>query len=270
MILAIAFPAFDPIAFEIGPFAVRWYALAYIAGLLLGWRYCILLAQRSPQKIARAQIDDFLFWAIIGVIVGGRVGYVLFYNLGYYLEHPLGIFAVWRGGMSFHGGFLGVLAAGIWFTHKHKIPFFAFSDVIVPAVPIGLFLGRIANFVNGELYGRVGDVPWAMVFPGAGPYPRHPSQLYEAGMEGVLLFVLLWALAFPARALKAEGLLTGAFFAAYSIFRIMAEMFREPDAQIGFLLSGLSMGQLLSAPLLIAGLWLLARAGAPKPGKPKS
>ena len=270
MTLAIAFPAFDPVAFQIGPFAVRWYALAYIVGLLIGWRYCIMLAQRSPDKITRVQIDDFLFWAILGVIIGGRIGYVLFYNPDFYFQHPLDIFAVWHGGMSFHGGFLGVFIALIWFTRKRGIPFLAFCDVIVPAVPIGLFLGRIANFVNGELYGRVSDVPWAMVFPGAGPYPRHPSQLYEAGMEGVLLFTLLWALAFPAGGLKSRGLLSGAFLTGYAIFRIMAEMFREPDAQIGYLLGGLSMGQILSVPLLIGGLWLLARAGATKPGHPKT
>lgn len=270
MTFAIAFPNIDPVALEIGPFAVRWYALAYIAGLLLGWRYCILLARRSPAKITRAQIDDFLFWAILGVIIGGRLGYVLFYNPVHYVQHPLEIFAVWRGGMSFHGGFVGVFIAAVWFARKYKIPLLALADVVVPAVPIGLFLGRLANFVNGELYGRVGDVPWAMVFPGGGPYPRHPSQLYEAGMEGVLLFVLLWALAFPARGLKAPGLLSGAFLSAYAIFRIMAEMFREPDAQIGYLLGGLSMGQILSVPLLIGGLWLLARAGAPSPGKSKS
>jgi phosphatidylglycerol:prolipoprotein diacylglycerol transferase len=264
VILTLAFPAIDPVALQIGPLAIRWYALAYIAGLLLGWRYCRLLARRSPYKFTPEQIDDFLFWAILGVILGGRLGYVLFYNPAFYLAHPLDAFAVWRGGMSFHGGFMGMLIAVAWFTRKHKIPFLALSDIIVCAAPIGLFLGRIANFINGELYGRAGDVPWAMVFPSGGPEPRHPSQLYEAGMEGVVLFVLLWALAFRARALRIEGLLSGAFLAGYALFRVMAEVFRQPDAQLGFLIDGLTMGQVLSVPLLIGGLWLLARAGKPE------
>jgi len=265
VILTLTFPAIDPVAIQLGPFAVRWYALSYIVGLLLGWRYCRLLARRSPYKFTNEQIDDFLFWAILGVILGGRFGYVLFYNTSFYLAHPLEALAVWRGGMSFHGGFLGMLIAVAFFTRKHKIPFLALSDVIVAAGPIGLFLGRVANFVNGELYGRVSDVPWATVFPAGGPEPRHPSQLYEAGMEGIVLFLLLWALAFRARGLHSPGLLTGAFLSAYAIFRIMAEMFREPDAQLGFLLHGLTMGQILSVPLLIGGLWLLARAGKPAP-----
>jgi phosphatidylglycerol:prolipoprotein diacylglycerol transferase len=264
VILAIAFPAIDPVALQLGPLAIRWYALAYVAGLLIGWRYCLRLSAMSPYPFTRTQIDDFLFWAIIGVIVGGRLGYVLFYNADFYLEHPLEIFAVWRGGMSFHGGFIGMLVAITLFSHQQKMPFVALADVIAPAVPIGLFFGRIANFINGELFGRASDMPWAMVFPSGGPEPRHPSQLYEAGLEGIVLFLVLWFLVFRVRALNRPGYLTGAFLAGYGIARVIAEVFRQPDAQIGFLTGGITLGQVLSAPLIIAGLWLLARVLRPK------
>ena len=263
MILAILFPNIDPVAVHLGPLAIRWYALAYVVGLLIGWRYCLRLCVLSPHKITREQIDDFLFWAIIGVILGGRTGYVLFYNLPFYSEHPLEIFAVWRGGMSFHGGFLGVLVAVAAFTRNRKIPFVALSDIIAAAAPIGLFFGRIANFINGELYGRVTDVPWGVIFPAGGPEPRHPSQLYEAGLEGLLLFVLLWLMAYLGRGLERPGLLTGTFLAGYGLARIAAEYFRQPDVQIGFLAGGVTMGQVLSVPLVIAGIWLIARAKQP-------
>jgi phosphatidylglycerol:prolipoprotein diacylglycerol transferase len=264
VILALPFPAIDPVAVQIGPLAVRWYALAYIAGLLIGWRYCLRLAPKSPFEFEAAQIDDFLFWAIIGVILGGRLGYVLFYNLGFYAAHPLEVFAVWRGGMSFHGGFLGMVTAIALFGRKRGIPFLALSDIIAPAAPIGLFFGRLANFINGELWGRVSDVPWAMAFPAAGPEPRHPSQLYEAGLEGIVLFALMWLLVYRGRALDKPGVLTGAFLAGYGLARIVAEFFRQPDVQIGFLAGGVTMGQVLSVPLVIAGvwLWLYARRGA--------
>jgi len=263
MILAILFPNIDPVAVHLGPLAIRWYALAYVVGLLIGWRYCLRLCVLSPHKITREQIDDFLFWAIIGVILGGRTGYVLFYNLPFYSEHPLEIFAVWRGGMSFHGGFLGVLVAVAAFTRNRKIPFVALSDIIAAAAPIGLFFGRIANFINGELYGRVTDVPWGVIFPAGGPEPRHPSQLYEAGLEGLLLFVLLWLMAYLGRGLERPGLLTGTFLTGYGLARIAAEYFRQPDVQIGFLAGGVTMGQVLSVPLVIAGIWLIARAKQP-------
>ena len=260
VIAALAFPAINPVALQLGWFAIRWYALAYVAGLLIGWRYCLQLAARSPAAITRTQIDDFLFWAIIGVIVGGRVGYVLFYNAGFYFDHPLEIFAVWRGGMSFHGGFIGVVTAIALFARHHKIPFLSFADVICPTAPIGLFFGRLANFINGELFGRATDMPWAMVFPNGGPEPRHPSQLYEAGLEGIVLFLILWFLVFRMKALEKPGLITGAFLAGYGMARTIAELFRQPDAQIGFFAGGVTMGQILSLPLVIGGLWLLTRA----------
>lgn len=260
VIAALTFPAINPVALQLGWFAIRWYALAYVAGLLIGWRYCLRLSARSPFPFTRTQIDDFLFWAIIGVIVGGRAGYVLFYNAEFYFEHPLEIFAVWRGGMSFHGGFIGMVTAIAWFARHHKIPFLSLADVICPTAPIGLFFGRIANFINGELFGRATDVPWAMIFPNGGPEPRHPSQLYEAGLEGVVLFLILWFLAFRMKALEKPGLITGAFLAGYGIARMVAEVFRQPDAQIGFLAGGVTMGQILSVPLVIAGIWLLTRA----------
>jgi len=260
IIAALPFPAIDPVALQLGPLAIRWYALAYVAGLLTGWRYCLQLAARNTVAITRTQIDDFLFWAIIGVIVGGRTGYVLFYNAEFYLAHPLEIFAVWRGGMSFHGGFLGMVTAIALFARHHKIPFLALADVICPAAPIGLFFGRIANFINGELFGRATDVPWAMVFPNGGPEPRHPSQLYEAGLEGIALFLILWFLVFRMKALEKPGVITGAFLAGYGIARTVAELFRQPDAQIGFLAGGVTMGQILSVPLVIGGIWLFMRA----------
>jgi phosphatidylglycerol:prolipoprotein diacylglycerol transferase len=259
MILAIPFPDIDPVAVHLGPLAIRWYALAYITGFLLGWWYCLKLADRATGPLTRAQIDDVLFWVIVGVILGGRTGYVLLYNPAYYFANPIEILAVWRGGMSFHGGFVGVLAAVYAYTRNHKIPFLALADLIVPVTPIGLFFGRIANFINGELYGRVTDVPWAVVFPGGGPEPRHPSQLYEAGLEGLLLFAVLWVLIYPLRGLERRGLATGVFLAGYGIARTVGELFRQPDVQIGFLAGYFTMGEILSLPLVVAGLWLVWR-----------
>jgi phosphatidylglycerol---prolipoprotein diacylglyceryl transferase len=250
---AIAFPAFDPVAIEIGPFAVRWYALSYIVGLLIGWSYCRWLTRRPPHTMSKQQIDDFLLWATLGVVLGGRLGYVLFYNPLYFLEHPLQIFIVWQGGMSFHGGLVGMILAMILFTRNRRLPFFALADIVACATPIGLFLGRLANFVNGELYGRVTDAPWGMVFPGGGPEPRHPSQLYEAFLEGIVLFIVLFVLVRFTAAKAKLGVLSGAFLIGYGISRIIAEIFREPDAQLGFLLGGATMGQLLSVPMLIMG-----------------
>jgi phosphatidylglycerol:prolipoprotein diacylglycerol transferase len=257
---AIAFPQIDPIAIQIGPLAIRWYALAYIAGLVLGWRYALYLAGRSPYGIKRQDVDDFLSWATVGVVLGGRLGYVLFYKPGYYLFHPLEIFAVWQGGMSFHGGALGVIIAIIWFCRRRSIPMFAFADLVCCAVPIGLFFGRIANFINSELWGRVSDVPWAMVFPTGGPEPRHPSQLYQAGLEGIALFAVLAYLQFFTRARYRAGALSGAFLVGYGVARLIGELFRQPDAHLGFLFLGATMGQLLSLPLILAGLWLILRA----------
>jgi phosphatidylglycerol:prolipoprotein diacylglycerol transferase len=266
-LFAIPFPFADPSApfvippFEIGPLtiAIRWYAMAYIAGLLIGWRYCLLLANSPPRVVERSAIDDFLTWATLGVVLGGRIGYVLFYKPGYYILHPQEALYLWHGGMSFHGGALGVSTAIFFFTRARAIPVFAFSDIICAAIPIGLFFGRIANFINGELFGRATDVPWAMVFPGGGPIPRHPSQLYEASCEGLLLFVVLFV-AVRVGARRHPGILTGLFLAGYAVARMSGELFRQPDVQLGFLIYGTTMGQLLSIPLLIAGIVLIVWA----------
>ncbi len=266
-LFAIPFPFSDPNApfaippFAIGPLtiAIRWYALAYIAGLLIGWRYCLALADRPPRLAARLDVDDFLVWATLGVVLGGRIGYVLFYKPGYYIEHPMEVLYLWHGGMSFHGGALGVSIAILLYTRARAIPIFAFSDIICEAIPIGLFFGRIANFINGELWGRVTDVPWAMVFPGAGPLPRHPSELYEALCEGILLFLVL-LVAERKGARRHPGIVSGLFLAGYAVARMSGELFRQPDVQLGYLLFGTTMGQLLSIPLLIAGIVLIAWA----------
>ena len=252
----IPYPAFNPVAIQLGPFAIRWYALAYIAGLLIGWRYCLAIAERPPRLVERQAVDDFLVWATLGVVLGGRIGYILFYNLRFYSEYPLQMLYLWRGGMSFHGGLLGVILAIFFCARSRKAPFFGFSDIIAPAVPIGLFFGRIANFINGELYGRPTDVPWAMIFPKGGPVPRHPSQLYEAFLEGIVLFlVLLFA---ERRGVRGRpGLMTGYFLSGYAIARITCEFFRQPDPQIGYLWFGSTEGQLLSIPVLIAGVVII-------------
>jgi phosphatidylglycerol---prolipoprotein diacylglyceryl transferase len=255
-LFAIPFPAIDPVAVAIGPFVIRWYALAYIAGLLIGWRYCLVLADRPPRLIERRDIDDFLVWATLGVVLGGRIGYVLFYQPGYYLQHPIEALYLWHGGMSFHGGALGVTLAIVLFTRARRLPVLAFSDVVAEAIPIGLFFGRIANFINGELFGRETDVPWAMAFPNGGPVPRHPSQLYEAVCEGLLLFLLL-LIAEHRGARRRPGIVTGLFLVGYAVARMSGELFRQPDAQLGFLVLGTTMGQLLSIPVLIAGILLI-------------
>lgn len=266
-LLAIPFPAIDPVAISLGPVAIRWYALAYIVGLLIGWRYCLALAGRLPHLVGRQDVDDFLVWATLGVVLGGRVGYVLFYKPGYYVLHPLEALFVWHGGMSFHGGALGVTIAIAWFTRARKIPLFAFSDIITEAIPIGLFFGRIANFINGELFGRPTQVSWAMIFPNGGAVPRHPSQLYEAFCEGILLFLVLCA-AERLGARRRPGIVTGLFLAGYAVARMSGELFREPDYQLGYLVFGTTMGQLLSVPLLIAGLAVIFWAQrAPVPAR---
>ena len=258
-LVSIPFPFSDPsapIAVALGPFVIRWYALAYIAGLLIGWRYCLVRADRPPRLVERRDIDDFLVWATLGVVLGGRIGYVLFYQPGYYLQHPIEALYLWHGGMSFHGGALGVPLAILLFTRARQLPIFAFSDIISEAIPIGLFFGRIANFINGELFGRETDVSWAMVFPNGGPMPRHPSQLYEAVCEGFLLFLLL-LIAEHRGARRRPGIVTGLFLAGYAVARMSGELFRQPDTQLGFLLFGTTMGQLLSIPVLIAGIVLI-------------
>jgi len=258
--LAIPFPAIDPVLIEFGPLAIRWYSLAYIAGILIGWRYMAHMAGRPEGAVDRAAVDDFVVWATLGVVLGGRLGYVLFYQPGYYLEHPGQVFAMWKGGMSFHGGALGVIAAMTLFCRKRRIPWLAFADLIALVTPIGLFFGRIANFINGELYGRVSDVPWAMVFPRGGPLPRHPSQLYEAGLEGFVLFAVLAFLVHRRGALGRPGTATGVFLLGYGLARSAVEFVREPDAFLGVLGGIATMGQILSLPLILAGLWLILRA----------
>jgi phosphatidylglycerol:prolipoprotein diacylglycerol transferase len=256
MIAALSFPNIDPEIFSIGPFAIRWYALAYIAGLLMAWYYCRRLTTRPPQKLSASAFDDFLLWATLGIVLGGRLGYVLFYKPGDYLSHPLEILFIWKGGMSFHGGLLGVVAALVFFARRRGVPILALSDIVACAAPIGLFLGRIANFINGELYGRPSEVPWAMVFPMGGPLPRHPSQIYESLLEGLVLFLVLYFLV-RRGALERIGALTGVFLMGYALARMLAEVFREPDEHLGFLLGEVTMGQVLSLPMLLIGLGLV-------------
>jgi len=264
MLAAIPFPQIDPIIFEIGPIAIRWYALAYIAGLVLGIWHLRRLSLVKPAFMKAEDADEFLTWATLGVILGGRLGYILFYKFGFYLENPQYMLYVWQGGMSFHGGFLGVVVAGILFTRKRGIDPLRFADALACAAPIGLFFGRIANFINAELVGRASDVPWAMVFPGAGPQPRHPSQLYEAALEGVVLFFVVNLLWRNAAFRNRPGAATGVFIAGYAIARSIVELFRQPDAHLGFLLFGSTMGQLLSVPMFLVGAYLIFR---PKPAK---
>ena len=273
---AIPFPAIDPVLIRIGPFAIRWYALAYIAGILAGWLYAraIVRSQRlwgGKAPLSVADYDDFVLWVTLGIILGGRLGYVLFYNPGYFATHPAEILQLWNGGMSFHGGLLGCVAAAVLFARSRGIPFLSLADVSCAVAPIGLFLGRLANFVNGELWGRVTDVPWAVIFPNAGTMPRHPSQLYEAGLEGPALLIVL-ALFVRAGALKRPGLIAGVFALGYGIARFFCEFFRQPDLQLGeagFLWGGLTMGMLLSLPLMLAGIGFIVVARRTQPAKQK-
>ena len=268
MIFAIPFPDIDPALFTaaIGgyEFSLRWYALAYIAGLLLGWRLMVMLMRR-PQlwpdhkaPMSPAQPEDLLTWMILSVILGGRLGYVIFYNPGHFLANPAQIFQVWQGGMSFHGGFLGVMAGLVLFTRSRSIPLLQAGDAVALAAPAGLFFGRLANFINGELWGRVTDVPWAMAFPAAGPEPRHPSQLYEAGLEGLLLGGVMWFLALRCGWLKRPGAVIGVFFVGYGLARSLVENFRQWDEQVGYVIKlgsgGLTMGQMLSLPMVLIGV----------------
>ena len=262
MIPVLLFPQFDPVLVQLGPLAIRWYALAYIGSLLLGWRIMRRLVLRTPAVATPEQTDDFLTWATLGVVLGGRFGYVLFYQPSRFFADPATIFAVWQGGMSFHGGALGVVVALVIYCWKYDIPLLGFSDRIAVVTPIGLGLGRVANFINGELWGRPAPdwLPWAMIFPQAGPEPRHPSQIYQALMEGLLLFTLMWVLS-RREAIRARfGFLTGTFLVGYAIARSIGELFRQPDAFLGYLYDGATMGQLLSIPMLLVGLVLMIRA----------
>ena len=262
MYSGIAFPEIDPIAFQLGFIAVRWYSLAYIFGLIGAWALARKMSRVGQSPFTVLKIDDFLVWATFGIIIGGRLGYVLFYNIRYFLEFPLHILALWEGGMSFHGGLIGVIVATLLFAWKKQVPPLAIGDIIACVAPIGLFLGRLANFINGELFGRVSHaVPWVMVFPGGGPEPRHPSQLYEALCEGLLLFIILNTLWwFVPKYRNRTGFLSGLFFVLYALFRFGLEFFREPDAHLGFVWEKLSMGQLLCLPMLLFGLWLILKS----------
>jgi phosphatidylglycerol:prolipoprotein diacylglycerol transferase len=256
----LAFPNIDPVAIHIGNFGVRWYSLAYMAGILLGWWVIARENVARPLKnLSKNALDDMVVWAVIGIILGGRLGYVLFYKPDYYLHNPLEILHLWEGGMSFHGGLLGTITAFYLFCRKHKIRFLGLTDLLACAAPIGLFFGRIANFINGELFGRVTDSPLGMVFPYGGELPRHPSQLYEATLEGLLLFIIMFTLLKKTGLRGHEGKLSGIFLIGYSLARIICEHFREPDVFLGFLYAGTTMGQLLSLPMLIIGLYLALR-----------
>ncbi len=257
MPFVIAYPMIDPVLVSVGPFPIRWYALAYIAGLVLGWAYAHYLVRKPAlwgggARPDAACIDDLLVYAALGVILGGRIGYVLFYNLPFFLANPLAILQLWQGGMSFHGGFAGTALAVALLARARGISVLRLYDVVCAVVPIGIFLGRIANFIKPVLWGRPADVAWAMIFPGAGPLPRHPSQLYEAALEGLALFLVLFV-AVRLGALRRPGLVTGIFAVGYGAARIASEFFREPDPQLGFLFGGATMGMLLSLPMIAVG-----------------
>ncbi|MCQ1850864.1 prolipoprotein diacylglyceryl transferase [Neorhizobium galegae] len=264
------FPNIDPVAFSIGPLAIHWYGLAYVAGIMLGWFYARRLAANGSlwrdgqSPITAAQLDDFLVWVAAGIVLGGRIGYILFYDMAAVAANPIRAIEIWNGGMSFHGGFIGATIAMIIFARRNTIPVWSMFDTVAAVVPFGLFFGRIANFINGELWGRLSSAPWAVVFPTGGPFSRHPSQLYEAGLEGTVLVLVLALLIFRFKALKVAGTIAGTFVVGYALCRIFVEFFREPDAQLGYLLgtNWLTMGMVLSLPMIAAGLWAIVRARA--------
>jgi len=270
--LALTFPDIDPVAIQIGPLSIHWYALGYITGILA---VCLLskrivstpsLWPASGAPIERHDLDDFLNWAVVGIILGGRIGYVLFYNLSYYAANPLQAFAVWDGGMSFHGGALGSILAMVLFARSRGFSPFSLLDVIAAVSCIGIFVVRIANFINSELWGKTTQVPWAFVFPNGGPLPRHPSQLYEAALEGAVLFILLMTLIFVFKKLRTPGFVGGTWVLGYGISRIIVEFFRQPDTQLGYLFGGwLTMGMVLSIPMLLVGLWGMMSSGSRHP-----
>jgi len=253
----LAYPEINPIAFHIFSWPVYWYGLMYLFGLLAGWGILALRTHFSPRGFTQDQISDIAFYAALGAILGGRLGYILFYDTQVIFTDPLVIFQTWKGGMSFHGGLLGVLVAMVIYARKTNKPFLVLTDFIAPVVPIGLGAGRIGNFINGELWGRVTDVSWGMIFPNGGPWPRHPSQLYELALEGVLLFLIIFLYSWKPRPV---GAVSGVFAICYGVFRCLAEFFREPDAPIGYLFGGMTEGQLLSIPLIVVGIILLVCA----------
>ncbi|WP_343312439.1 prolipoprotein diacylglyceryl transferase [Brucella sp. BE17] len=264
---ALAFPNIDPVIFSVGPLAVHWYGLGYVVGILFAWWYAKKLvrnhrlwANNEPPMEPEA-LDDFVIWAALGVILGGRIGYTVFYNSSYYFANPLEIPAIWDGGMSFHGGIIGVTLAMMLFARSRQIGVWSMFDTIAAGVPVGLGLVRITNFINSELWGRVSDAPWAVYFPNGGPLPRHPSQIYEALLEGLVLFFVLFAFIWGRKKLKKPGFIAGVFVTGYGLSRIVVEFFRQPDAQLGYLFGGwLTMGMLLSLPMVLLGLWAVWRA----------
>lgn len=256
----LAYPDISPIIFEIGPFALRWYSMAYLIGILAGWWLVSKRVGKYELPLSKKNLEDIAFYMTLGIILGGRLGYVLFYGQGIFWTNPLEIFEIWHGGMSFHGGIIGVIAALWLVSRKIKYDFLALTDLVSPVVPIGIFLGRLANFANDELWGRATDIAWAVRFPRGGFVARHPSQIYEALLEGVLMFIIL-NLAWRSKFFREkQGLISAIFLLCYACFRAFCEQFREPDAQIGFLLFHTTMGQLLSLPALIIGIYLLVRA----------
>ena len=258
----LIFPGFDPVLVSLGPFAIRWYALAYIVSLVIGWRLMRRLAQRTPVVASPLEVDDFLTWAVLGVVLGGRLGYVMFYQPGAFLAHPFRILQVWHGGMSFHGGCLGMVVAILLYTRSRRIPVLGFADRLAVVVPMGLGIGRCANFVNGELWGRPAPpwVPFRMIYPRVDMTPRFPSEIYEAVLEGLVLSGVMWWAAASPRLRARFGFLTGLFLAGYGVARFIGEFSREPDVFLGFLAFGLSMGQLLSLPMVVIGVAFMAFA----------
>ena len=269
---ALPFPNIDPVVISIGPLAIHWYGLGYVVGILFAWWYARKLvstprlwANDKPAMTPDA-LDDFVVWAAVGVVAGGRIGYILFYDFARYIANPLDMLALWEGGMSFHGGLIGVILAMILFSRRRGINTWSLFDVVAAGVPVGLGLVRVTNFINSELWGRPTDVPWAFVFPTGGPEPRHPSQLYEAGLEGLVLFLVLVWLVWGLKKLRTPRFVGGAFICGYGLSRIAVEFFRVPDAQLGYLLGGwLTMGMILSLPMVLAGIWAMATAKPPAP-----
>ncbi|MDA8090162.1 MAG: prolipoprotein diacylglyceryl transferase [Nitrospiraceae bacterium] len=250
----IPYPHISPTIIRVGPLAVRWYGLMYILGFITSWFLFKYQVKKQKIKALTDQVvESFYFWLIVALVLGARLGYVLFYNLGYYVENPLRIFAVWQGGMSFHGGLLGIIIAGVLFCRKYKLDFWKMADLLAPTVPPALGFGRLGNFINGELYGRPSNVPWAMVFPQGGNVPRHPSELYEFFCEGILFFIALWILK---DRVKRSGMMVAAFLILYGVIRFTLEFFRQPDPQLGFVAGPFTMGQLLSSAMVLAGVAL--------------
>lgn len=258
--IGLAYPEISPIIFQAGPFALRWYSMAYLVGILVAWWLAAKRIKKYQIALTKNNLEDIVFYFTLGIVLGGRLGYVLAYGSGQFWRNPLEIFAVWHGGMSFHGGIIGVIIAMLLAAHKLKFPFLRITDLTAPLVPIGIFLGRLANFVNDELWGRVTNVAWAVRFPHGGYLPRHPSQLYEACLEGICLFIVLNLLWQNKWCRERKGFISGAFLFGYGLCRLFVEQFREPDEQLGFLWGGLTMGQLLSLPAFVGGLYFMLTA----------